>query len=159
MRPRNRNLSGSRLLQTRDQDQAANRLRNISVIIPAAGFDPAFPNSPKSLIPVSGRTILDFQLETLRKVGLKKIILVRGYEGAQFKRNDVVLLDNSEYSETHILHSVFVAREYMKNGFILIMSDILFNDQIIRSLLDCDADIAIVVDNSYRFHKALEKQL
>lgn len=143
----------------RDQDERAARLKNLAVIIPAAGIDPIFPNSPKSLISISGKTILDCQLESLRSTGLKKIVLVRGHEGSQFKRNDIILLDNQEYTRKHILHSIFVAREYMKEGFMLVMSDIIFNEEIVRKLLDCDADIVLVVDNSYRFHKDIEKKL
>jgi phosphoenolpyruvate phosphomutase len=143
----------------RDQDEEAARLRNLSVIIPAAGIDPIFPNCPKSLIRISGKTILDYQMENLKGVGLKNIVLVRGHEGSQFKRNDLILLDNHEYATKHILHSVFVAREYMKNGFMLILSDILFNTEIIRKLIECDADIVLVVDNSYRFHKDVPKNL
>lgn len=143
----------------RDQDEENAKLRNLSVIIPAAGIDPIFPNSPKSLIRISGKTILDYQMENLKRVGLKKIVLVRGHEGSQFKRNDLILLDNHEYAQKHILHSVFVAKDYMKNGFILVLSDILFNYEIIRKLIECDADIVLVVDNSYRFHKDVQKNL
>jgi len=143
----------------RDQDQTASRLRNLSIIIPAAGRDMIFPMHPKSLIPISGKPVLDYQLETLRNVGLKKVILVRGYQGRQFRRSDVTLLDNPQYAEKHILHSVFVARNYMKNEFLLVMSDILFNGQIIQDLLNCHADVALVVDNSYRFHKDVQKPL
>lgn len=143
----------------RDQDERAARLKNLAIIIPAAGKDQLFPNLPKSLIRISGKTILDYQLETLRSKGLKKIVLVRGHEGSQFRRNDITFLDNQEYATKHILHSVFVAREHMKDGFMLVMSDIIFNEEIIGKLLDCDADIVLVVDNSYRFHKDIEKKL
>jgi phosphoenolpyruvate mutase len=143
----------------REQDERAVRLGNLAVIIPAAGIDPIFPNLPKSLIRIADKTILDYQLESVRGVGLKKVVVVRGHAGSQFKRNDIALVDNPEYTDKHILHSIFVARDYMKDGFMLVMSDILFNGEIVKKLLDCDTDIVLVVDNSYRFHKDVPKTL
>jgi phosphoenolpyruvate phosphomutase len=48
----------------------------------------------------------------------------------------------------------------MQGGFLLVFSDILFNGEIIKRLLDFESDIALVVDNSYRFHrKDISKEL
>jgi phosphoenolpyruvate phosphomutase len=144
----------------KEQDEQTARLRNLSVIIPAAGRDPIFHATPKSLIQISNKTILDYQLEALRTVGLRKIVLVRGYEGNQFQRDDIILLDNKNYDDRHSLYSLFIAKEYMERGFLLVLSDILFSEEIIKRLLDCDSDIVLVVDNSYRFHrKDLSKEL
>jgi len=48
----------------------------------------------------------------------------------------------------------------MDNGFILIFSDILFNENIIKSLLKTKNHIVLLVDNSYRYHKhEIDKKL
>lgn len=48
----------------------------------------------------------------------------------------------------------------MKKSFIYINSDIIFNFQIIESLLKTKKDIVLVVDNSYIYHKhELNKKL
>ncbi len=136
-----------------EQDTIISRTASLPVIIPAAGRDPIFPNAPKSLIHILGKTILDNQLEVLRNVGLKKIVVARGYEATQFNRDDVTYVDNSEYDTKHSLYSLFRAKDYMGRGFLLVFSDILFNAEIMKKLLDCESDIVLVVDNSYRFHK------
>jgi choline kinase len=41
----------------------------------------------------------------------------------------------------------------MEGGFIFIYSDILFNEQIIKNLLNSKGDIILVLDNSYTYHK------
>lgn len=139
--------------ELKDQDARAAKLRNLAVIIPAARKDPIFRDVPKSLISIAGKTILDHQLEVLRSIGLRRIVVIRGYEGNQIKRDDITLLNNKNYEDRHSLHSLFVAREHMHGGFLLVFSDILFNEEIVKRLLDCDADIVLAVDNSYRFHK------
>lgn len=135
------------------RDQELSKLRNLTAIIPAAGRDPIFKDTPKALIPIAGKTVLDRQLETLRSVGIKKTVLIRGYRGEQFKRDDVTLLDNPDFDTKHSAHSLFVARDYMRGGFLLVFSDILFSREIIEKTINSDSDIVLAVDNSYRFHR------
>lgn len=136
------------------RDSQSSKLLNLTAIIPAAGRDPIFKGIPKALIPIAGKTVLDRQLEILRSVGIKKTILIRGYEGGQFKRDDLTLLDNPDYDTKHSAHSLFIARDYMRGGFLLVFSDILFSREIVEAVINSDADIVLAVDNSYRFHRA-----
>ena len=54
------------------------------------------------MIKVSGQSILDYQVASLRKAGLtnNRVIVIRGHEGAQFNRTDVDYIDNDKYLET-----------------------------------------------------------
>jgi len=124
----------------------------VKVIIPAAGEDPAFV-LPKSLIEISGKPILQRQIEALNACGIKDITVIKGYKKELFNIDGVKYVDNNEYHKTHILHSLFKAEEDMMNGFIYINSDIIFNQQIINRLIGSKKDIVLVVDNSYAYHK------
>jgi len=136
------------------RDWQSSKLLNLTAIIPAAGRDPVFKETPKALIPIAGKTVLDRQLEILRSVGIKKTTLIRGYKGDQFKRDDITILDNPDFDAKHSAHSLFVAREYMRGGFLLVFSDILFTREIVEGIIHSDSDIVLAVDNSYRFHRA-----
>lgn len=143
-----------------EEDKKYIREQRMWVIIPAAGKDPIFRDKPKSLIKINGKTILEYQLETIRKSGLRNVAIVRGYKREMFTLEGIKYLDNREYEEKHSLHSLFCAREVMDNGFILIFSDILFNEDIIKSLLKTKNHIVLLVDNSYRYHKhEIDKKL
>jgi len=65
----------------------------------------------------------------------------------------VVYVDNDEFDKYSILYSLFKAEKNMKNGFIYLNSDILFNQQIINNLLNSKGDIILVLDNSYTYHR------
>jgi len=53
-----------------------------------------------------------------------------------------------------------IRTEDMDDGFILVFSDILFNESILKSVLESKGDIVLVVDDSYRYHKhELNKKL
>ena len=150
--------------QIKAKDLEYSKIQRLSVIIPAAGKDQIFTEQPKSLIRVSGRPILSYQIENIRKAGLNKIVIVRGYKGEQFDRKfseeNIIFCENEQYEEKHSLYSLFCAEKYMAQGFVFACSDILFNEEILRRLIDCDEDIVLVVDNSYRYHKhEIDKKL
>jgi phosphoenolpyruvate phosphomutase len=143
--------------QVKAKDREYSKIQRLSVIIPAAGQDPVFTETPKSLIEICGRAILRYQLDSIRKVGIGQVVVVRGYKGEQFNEfldeSNLVFCNNGQYAEKHSLHSLFCAEEQMEEGFILIYSDILFNEDILRRLIATEADIVLVVDNSYRYHR------
>ncbi len=122
------------------------------VIIPAAGKSLDF-DCPKSMIKVKGKTILQRQVDVLSNLGLRDITVIRGYKKESFDVDGVKHIDNDEFEDYFILHSLFKAVEQMLQGFIYINSDIIFNEQIIRNLIETKGDIVLVLDNSYTFHK------
>ena len=143
--------------QVKAKDREYSKTQRLSVIIPAAGQDPVFTQTPKSLIEICGKPILRHQLDSIRKVGIGQVVVVKGYRGEQFDEfldeGNLTFCNNDQYAEKHSLHSLFCAEKYMGQGFVLVYSDILFNEDILRRLIAMEADIALVVDNSYRYHR------
>ncbi|MDY7076362.1 MAG: isocitrate lyase/phosphoenolpyruvate mutase family protein [Chloroflexota bacterium] len=139
------------------KDQEYSKTQRLSVIIPAAGQDPVFAQTPKSLIEIAGKPVLRHQLDSIRKIGIGQVVVIRGYEGEQFDEfsdeSNLVLHDNDQYAKKHSLYSLFCAEEQMESGFVLVYSDILFNEDILRRLVATEADIVLAVDNSYRYHR------
>lgn len=152
-----------------DKITAKDRERNVALrlptIIPAAGRDPVFPEQPKSLISVAGRRILDHQLESIRKAGLKKVVIVRGHEGGQFESyyatdENFTFSENPLYAERHAMHSLMQASNHMEDGFVLVFSDILFDHEILMKLINSGKDIVLGLDNSYSYHQhEIDKKL
>jgi phosphoenolpyruvate mutase len=135
-----------------------------SVIIPAAGDNPNFKNifgdTPKALIKINGKTLLEHQISVFKKLGLNDINVVIGYQKDLFNIPNINYFENSEYSEKGMIHSIMKARNKMKNGFVYVNSDILFDERLIKELLERKEDIVIAVDNSYLYHKhEIDKKL
>lgn len=142
------------------QDRKYSKKQRLSVIIPAAGKDTTFAGTPKALVTVGDKTILKHQKKVIKQVGVNRITLVRGYCGDLFDDDDIKYFDNPEYDTKHSLHSLMHAREEMDGGFVLIYSDIIFNEDILESLLNSKGDIVLLVDNSYQHHKhEIDKKL
>ena len=146
----------------KEQDKTDDKAQRYSVIIPAAGKDPVFTDTPKSMVQVGDRPIIDHQVERVRKSGLtnNRVVVVRGYEAGQFTRTDVDYFDNNLYEDNHSLHSLFCAEPAMSDGFVMIYSDVLFDEALIQRLVETENDIVLLLDNSYRHHQHdLDKKL
>ncbi len=133
-----------------------------SVVIPAAGKNPAFDETPKALLDVHGQTVLDHQLQTLRKAGLTDITVVRGFQADDYETSDTPIqyVTNEQWNETGNLHSLLQAKDATEDSFVSVFSDIIFEPDIINRLEETDDDIVLVVDNSYRYHKSeVDKEL
>jgi choline kinase len=98
---------------------------------------------PKPLVEVCGKTLLEWGAETLFTVGIKKIILVVGYEHQQVRdhvagrswRDKVVFVQNDAWEKENGL-SVYAAREAVRGGhFFVQMVDHLFDKGIFEKAL------------------------
>ncbi len=108
---------------------------------------------PKCLTEIAGKTILDWEILALKKAGITKINLVRGYAGHHIKVPGIHYFKNNDWPNNNILASLFFAEQAIKaGGFIFSYSDILYSEDIINKLLTCPGDIVLVIDQNWRSH-------
>ena len=147
-------------LDVKEKDAQEGLLNRTPVIIPAAGEDPVLKSvlngKPKAMLEINGKTLLKRQIEILNANDLSEIFVVTGYGRNQMKITGATLLENKNYKDGSMLHSIFTARNEMSNGFIMLYSDILMEEDIMAKLLRCDEDIILVVDNAVQYHQTEE---
>ncbi|MGK5093017.1 phosphocholine cytidylyltransferase family protein [Deltaproteobacteria bacterium TL4] len=129
---------------------------NINVIIAAAGYDTRISEVvhevPKAMLMIKGKSLLERQLDELKKFNIKNITIVRGYKKERIIVPEVHYIDNNDYEKTGILYSFFLASEKMTGKTILLYSDILFGKDILEKLIYDASDFAVIVDKSWRDH-------
>jgi CTP:phosphocholine cytidylyltransferase-like protein/thiamine kinase-like enzyme len=99
-----------------------------NAIILAAGLGtrlvPFTYHSPKGLLPVKGTSMIERQIEQLRECGIEEILIVVGYLKKKFDylidKYNVRLLYNPEYATKNNLTSLYYARQYLKNSYVLV---------------------------------------
>ena len=128
-----------------------------TAIILAAGSGsrllPHTAHAPKCLTPIAGQPILRYQIATLRHCGITDIVIVVGYKGEcirEFVDSSVTLVENRDFATTNSSYSLWLAREHMRDGFIHLNSDLLFEPSTLRALLASHAENAIIVDRQVR---------
>lgn len=107
----------------------------------AAGFGsrlaPITLNTPKPLVRVHGRRIIDSLLDACLAAGIKEIYLVRGYLAEQFDQllyqyPMIRFLENPGYNEANNISSALCARRLLSNAYVLEADLVLSNPQLIR---------------------------
>ncbi len=126
----------------------------IKAVIVAAGLGSRLKgyteDSPKCMLKFGDKTLLERQLGVFRECGINDISVVRGYKKEKINYEGLRYFENTEYEKNNILNSLFFAEEALNGNVIISYSDILFEDVVVKRLLESDADISIVVDIDWR---------
>lgn len=126
----------------------------MKVIILAAGsstrLDKLTETLPKGLLSINGKTILERQLELYRKNSISDIIIVTGPNAEKFEFKGVTYVSDENYEEHDVLSSLMAARDFMNTEFIMSYSDILFDESILKQMLNFKGMIGISVDMNWR---------
>lgn len=96
-------------------------------IILAAGMGtrlrPLTLNTPKSLIEIKGETLIERQIRFLREKGVEEIVVVTGYLAEKFEflkdKYRVTLIHNDKYDIYNNFYSMFLARHYLENAYVI----------------------------------------
>lgn len=106
----------------------------------AAGFGtrlvPITLNTPKPLVRVNGKRIIDGLIDACLAIGIKEIYIVRGYLAEQFdqllyKYPMLKFLENPIYNEANNIASAVCARYFLQNAYIFEADLLLWNPALI----------------------------
>ena len=109
-------------------------------VIMAAGFGsrlvPITLNTPKPLVRVGGRRIIDTLLDAVLEAGIQEIYLVRGYLAEQFdqllyKYPMIRFIENPLYNEANNISSALYARHLLSNAYMLEADLVIRNPKVI----------------------------
>lgn len=107
----------------------------------AAGFGsrmvPITLNTPKPLVLVHGRRIIETLLDAVLEAGIDDITIVRGYLGEQFdvllhKYPQIKFIDNPIYNESNNISSAYLIKDMMEGAYVLESDLLLYNTELIR---------------------------
>ena len=116
---------------------------------------PLTAHLPKCLLQVQGKSILEWQLDTLLACGITDITVVVGYQADQveavlhekYRQTAIHTLLNAEFASTDNLVSCWLARAEMHEDFILLNGDTLFEPAILRQVLEeAHAPVTVTVN-------------
>ena len=107
-------------------------------ILLAAGMGtrlrPLTLTTPKSLIEVNGKPLLERQVEMLREKGVEEIIVLTGYLKEKFdylvEKYGVKLVHNDKYDVYNNIYTMYLVREYLSDSYV-IDADIYINENFI----------------------------
>jgi len=121
-------------------------MRPLQAVILAAGMGtrlrPIGHQGPKGALVLHERTIVEDSVQRLLKAGIENITIVTGYqpefynalaESMSFSVNSV---HNPEYEDSGSMYSLFLARERIEGDFLLLESDLIYEQRALSTLLE-----------------------
>lgn len=129
-------------------------------IILAAGVGsrlrPMTTTKPKSLVTTAGKAILQYQIDSYIKAGIKELYIVVGYEGDAIKKYcqhikdiKIHIIDNENYENTNNMYSLYLAKKFAYGkAFILNNADLSIDIRIVEKLVNDSSEDSIAVDSS-----------
>lgn len=125
----------------------------MKAIILAAGkatrLLPLTKDTHQCLLEVNGKPILEHQIKALNKAGIKDITVITGYFEDKVKsfcdKLKVKTLFNPFYTVSGMAMTLWIAKEELKNGFLFLYSDIIFDPLIVKGMLQDKSDILLAI--------------
>ncbi len=109
----------------------------------------------KCMVKVNGVTLIERVLRQLDSLDLNRIVIVEGYEGQKLidfigtldVKTPIKFIDNPIYDRTNNIYSLALAsNELLEDDTILLESDLIFEDSVLRVLLDDPRETLALVD-------------
>ncbi len=113
-------------------------------------------DEPKPLVRLLGLSLVERVILTAKEVGIDEFIIVIGYLGKKIKEKledgnrygvKITYVENTEWERGNGV-SVLKAKESLKENFVLLMSDHIFDTRILKELISYDLkdSVVLVVD-------------
>ncbi|EES49120.1 NTP transferase domain-containing protein [Clostridium botulinum] len=120
-------------------------------VILAAGRARDF-GKPVGMLEIEDFKLIDRTLNILKENGINKITIITGYESGcyeeYFKNNkNINLVKSDKYKWTGTMYSLSLAREYVKDDFLLIENDLIFEKRAIKELIESNSRDCILLTN------------
>lgn len=111
-------------------------------------------NATKCMVPVNGKTLIEYAIESLIEAKIKRLTLVVGYKKEvlkdflkdKYKEIEINYIDNDVYDTTNNIYSLYLAKDVLaQDDTILLESDLIFDKDIIKEIIeDKNPNLAVV---------------
>ena len=122
----------------------------MKIIIIAAGSSTRLESEmidiPKGLLKINDKSSIEIQLDLFKKNQLSDITIITGPDRQKFNLKNVNYIHDNEFQNHDVLCSLMKSKSIMNDKVLTSYSDIIFDENILCSMLDFKGDIGIAVD-------------
>ena len=126
----------------------------MKAIVLAAGegkrLQPLTLSSPKCLVNLFGKSILEWQLQVFRSCNINDISIVTGYLKDMIKFDDVTYFENPKFSTTNMVETLFCAKDKLEDSVIVSYGDIIYQKDVLQKLINSKDDISVIIDKKWK---------
>ena len=123
----------------------------VRALVLAAGrgtrLNPLTRERPKSLVTLANKTLLEWQIMSLREAGVSDIAVVRGYRAKMIDIPGLSYMENPDWARTNMVHSLKCADEWLRgSNCVISYGDIVYHPSLVSTLLEASGDIVVAYD-------------
>ena len=112
---------------------------------------------PKPLVDINGISLIQRQINLLKKKSIKKIFVIRGFKSNEFHLDDVSYIEDLEYDKHDQLGSLIVAESELSGDLLITFGDIIFDEDILDQVLSSNSNFGVAIDLNWA--KSYEKRI
>ena len=127
----------------------------MKAIILAAGRSsrlyPITKNCPKCLLKIGKKTIIEYQIDWLRKCGIDDILVVHGYFSNKIEEvlgASVRYRYYDKYHETNNLYTLYSVMDELNDDVVILFSDVLLSVKLLKKCIKSPEDYCLIVDKN-----------
>ncbi len=103
--------------------------------------------NPKCMVPLTEEeTIVARQLRMLEKAGISEVLMTTGPYAELLEEHiksmglslNIRYVNNPKYNETNYIYSIYLAKEYLEDEIILMHGDLVFEDAVLRQIVQSE---------------------
>lgn len=134
-------VHGNEIILTKKGAAALDAYRVKRAVIMAASFDanliPVTVNTPKAMMKVNGKRIIERTIDILQKAEIEEIFVITGYSSDVFdiikpKYPNATFISIERYSESSTVAAVMTIKEFIKNAYVIDGGILINNPSLIR---------------------------
>ena len=107
-------------------------------------------NVPKGFLEIEGNSLIKLSVEKILNVGISKVVIVTGYLSEYYvdfaqNYNGVELVQNKSYFNSGSMYSLYCAKGFIEDSFLLLESDLVYEQKAIEELIYFHKENAILL--------------
>ena len=112
-------------------------------------LEPHTNQIPKGMLILNGKSLLEWQIDTLRDCDIKDITIVTGFRSNKIHFPNITYFKNEHFNNTNMNETLFCARKKLDDSVIISYSDIIYEKKIIQQIQDFKGDFGIAVNSKW----------
>lgn len=150
-------IAGNEELSEAEDRYLAKRAETKAVVLAAtrgSKLQDLTVDRPKCMVDVRGKPLLHRLVGSFNDAGVRELTVVTGYKADTVNFPGIKTVDNPAYETSGEVASLACAKDALKGECVVSYGDIMFRSYVLNQLLDCEADIAVVIDANWQQERA-----
>jgi len=129
---------------------------------------------PKGLLEIGGKSMIHRSLESLKNEGIDRAVIVTGFQESLYHEHlqqqanipELEFVHSRQFDESGSMHSLFMAKNFLQEDFLLLESDLLYESRALPSVINFEGPDVILAsgetgsgDEVYIYGEKSEKLL